>query len=103
MYAYVTLRNNCKRRGVVFGLSFKQFLAFAVKTEYMHKKGTGKTSLHIDRVNQTNGYFASNIQALTNSANVKKYIEWSRNEKGKSEFKTRKKLNLDDGMGNYPF
>jgi hypothetical protein len=101
-YAFYVLKNNAKRRGVVFGLTFEDFKKFAIKTNYMKKKGTGSESLHIDRIDEKKGYFKGNIQVLSNSDNVKKYLHYYLNEKGKPVgFKVRKSFVLKEE--DYPY
>lgn len=82
-YAYTALRTNAKRRGKEFTLTFEEFKEFVIKTDYMAKKGIYKTSFHIDREKEHLGYTKNNIQALTNSENVKKYLEYYWNEEEK--------------------
>lgn len=81
-YCYQTLRNNAKRRGKEFDLTFDQFLNFATKTDYILGKGRTRESFHIDRIDETKGYTLNNIQVLTNSENVKKYLRYSFDERG---------------------
>jgi len=78
--AYFNLRCNAKRRGKKFDLSFEEFKTFAIETKYYKKKGIFSTSLHIDRIDETKGYSIDNIQTLTNSANVKKHLNYKYNE-----------------------
>lgn len=80
--AYQSLKNNAKRRGKEFDLTFEEFLKFVHKTEYMLGKGRSKTSLHIDRIDEEKGYVKGNIQVLTNTENVRKYLNWELNHKG---------------------
>lgn len=75
-YAYSTLRTNAKRRGKFFDLTFDQFKAFAIKTKYYKKKGIYSDNYHIDRIDETGGYTIGNIQVLTNSANIRKYLDY---------------------------
>jgi len=72
-YAYNNLKQNAKRRNKHFELTFEQFKAFAVATEYYKKKGRKATCYHIDRIDETQGYTIDNIQVLTNQENVRKY------------------------------
>jgi hypothetical protein len=74
--AYFTLRDNSKRRGKIFELTFDQFSEFCRKTDYLNKSGKFKDSFHIDRINENEGYLINNIQVLTNSENVKKYMRF---------------------------
>lgn len=72
-YAYNNLKHNAKKRNKHFELSFAEFKAFAVATEYYKKKGRKATCYHIDRIDETQGYTRDNIQILTNQENVRKY------------------------------
>jgi hypothetical protein len=74
-YTYGVLRRNARRRGISFELSFKEFLQFACRTEYLIGKGRTAEGLTIDRIDTGQGYKADNIQALTCSDNARKEIE----------------------------
>lgn len=89
-YAFFTLRNNAKRRGKEFSLTFEQFKEFAVKTDYLNGRGRTKEGFHIDRLKEDEGYHIDNLQVLTNSENVKKYIVWNGRVNGRDTFKTVK-------------
>jgi hypothetical protein len=80
-YAYQELRARAKKRGKEFTLTLEEFKAFCTRTEYMVKKGIYKESLHIDRIDETRGYTADNIQVLSNSENIKKYLAYCEHEK----------------------
>jgi hypothetical protein len=71
-YAWQNLKDNAKRRGKEFTLTLEEFEKFAVKTAYMHRKGRGRFSYTIDRIDPEKGYTPDNIQVLTNSDNVRK-------------------------------
>lgn len=75
-YAYQNLKDNAKRRGKRFQLTLEQFTEFAVKTEYIEKRGRSKTGYHIDRIREWEGYHIGNIQVLENTRNVKKKLEF---------------------------
>lgn len=75
-YAFITLRNNAKRRGKEFSITFDQFKEFCKKTKILLGRGIEKNSLHIDRIDESKGYTIDNIQPLTNGENVKKYREY---------------------------
>lgn len=86
-YAYETLRSNVYRRKgkAWFYLTFEEFKQYAVETEYIGKKGITKVGYHIDRMDDTMGYFIGNIQPLTNVLNLgKRYkklnYEWDEEE-----------------------
>lgn len=86
-YTYNNLKSNAKRRGKLFQISFEQFKNFVVEVDYIAKKGIYKKSLHIDRIDENLGYSIENIQVLTNSDNVKKFLNYKYNGE-KMEFKT---------------
>lgn len=73
--AYHNLRGNARRRGKDFSLTFEEFKEFAVKCFYIDKRGKHHNGLHIDRIDETRGYHADNIQPLTNTENIKKYVQ----------------------------
>lgn len=75
-YAYNNLKGHAKARGKEFTLTFEQFKEFAVKADYIAKKGRQSYSYHIDRKDETKGYTIDNIQILTNGENVRKYKQW---------------------------
>lgn len=79
-YAYNTLKQNAKRRKKFFDLTFEQFKSFAIKVDYIGRKGRKYTSLHIDRIDESRGYTANNIQALTNAQNGRKFRRWKSGE-----------------------
>ena len=85
---YQDLRNNAKRRGKEFTLTFEEFKTFCVKTEYIINKGRTKEGFTIDRIDQNEGYHIWNIQVLSNTKNVKKFIEYKYNN-GQMEFNFR--------------
>lgn len=71
-YAYYVLRNNAKRRGVAFELTFDEFSEFCVKYDYLAGKGRKKESYSIDRRDNTIGYLKSNIRVMTLGENSRK-------------------------------
>ncbi len=101
-YAYSVLKNNAKRRGHAFELTFEQFKEFAVRTDYMAGKGIYKNSLHIDRIDEAGGYTVDNIQVLTNTENVRKFLSYNYDENGRpTDFRMVKAVQLVDE--DYPF
>ncbi len=97
-YAYDTLRNNAKRRNKAFSLTLAQFTSFAQRVDYMAKKGIAATSMHIDRIIESEGYHENNIQPLQNADNIRKYLSyyWDEvNRKMVFDTKTRKDSKLD--------
>lgn len=98
-YTYNNLKNNARNRGKEFNLTFQQFKDFCIKTDYMQNKGITKTSYHIDRIDETKGYTIDNIQVLTNTENVKKYVEWvGRDENKVSKFTTKTIIRRDENV-----
>lgn len=67
--AYQTLKYNSKRRNIEFDLTFEEFEEFAIKEDYIGKKGRLGTSYTIDRKEEHIGYTKNNIQILTRSQN----------------------------------
>jgi hypothetical protein len=70
--SYLNLRNNSKRRGIKFELTYEQFLEFGYKHKYFIGKGKTKDSYSIDRIKNELGYTIDNIQILTISQNASK-------------------------------
>ncbi len=96
-YAFSVMKNNAKRRGKAFEISFEYFKKFVIDTSYMAGKGITKTGLHIDRIKEELGYIEGNLQVITNTQNVKKYLSYTYNEKGKPEnFKIKKSVSLEN-------
>jgi hypothetical protein len=72
LYCFVNLRNNAKRRGIEFKITFDQFKQFAYETKYLAGKGRQRDSLTIDRIDNSIGYVPGNLQAMTKSDNSRK-------------------------------
>jgi hypothetical protein len=102
--AYITLKYNAKRRGKVFELTFEQFSSFVVKTNYIKGRGKKKDSYHIDRIDESQGYTSSNIQVLTNTQNMKKYLQYYTDHNGKPDgFKTNTGRSEEESPSYLPF
>jgi len=71
-YTYSLLKTNAKRRGKVFTLTLEQFRQFCTETNYLALKGKQGSNLSIDRIDNSKGYEAGNLQVLTLSANSRK-------------------------------
>lgn len=85
--AFHRLKGHAKSRNKKFLITFEQFCEFAVQVDYISKKGRSKKSYHIDRIDEEKGYEIDNIQILTNTENVKKYLKWKQRDKnGKDQF-----------------
>lgn len=72
-YSYHVLKNNAKRRGKKFTLTFERFTELAKEIDYMNKKGTRAKSMTIDRKREEEGYTDENVQGLTLKENIYKY------------------------------
>jgi hypothetical protein len=68
---YHNLKNNAKHRGIPFELTFEQFLLFAIRTEYINKRGKTIYSLTIDRMRGSVGYVLGNIRVITLGKNIR--------------------------------
>jgi hypothetical protein len=101
--AYYILKENAKRRGKVFELSFEEFEQFAIKTDYIKKKGITAQSFHIDRKEETGGYTAGNLQLLTNSQNVKKYLKYAYDEHNRKMMFTTEVIKSPGEIKDVPF
>lgn len=86
---FINLRKRAKSRGKEFYLTFEQYKSFAIKTNYHINKGRSANSYHIDRIDENGPYSIDNIQVLTNSQNIRKFVQFKqRNEKNEVEFET---------------
>jgi len=70
-YQLGNLRRRAKQRGHEFSITFEQFKAFAERTDYMKHKGKTALSLSIHRKDNSRGYHADNIDAVSLSLNSK--------------------------------
>lgn len=73
-YAYLALKNNAKRRGIVFTITLSDFRQFCHKVKYIGHSGRSADSYTIDRRHNDVGYHIDNIAVITRSENVKKYF-----------------------------
>lgn len=80
--AFHNLKNNAKRRGKEFNLSYDWFLKFVTDTNYIEKKGREPHSLSIDRIDNSKGYTEDNLQVITFSENASKGDESLNTEGG---------------------
>lgn len=103
-YCYFILKNNARARKKEFTITFAEFVKVAVRYSYFKGKGRTATSLHIDRKREELGYVPGNIQVLQNGDNVRKYMSWQYDEKGKPErFRFHKSNTSDGNKEEYPF
>lgn len=71
-YSFNKLKQRAKERGKAFSLTYAEYEGFAIKTDYARLKGKTSLSLSIDRVDNSRGYEAGNIAALTLRENSRK-------------------------------
>jgi hypothetical protein len=71
-YAFQTLKDNAKRRGKEFKLTYDEFIDFDKREHYIRDKGRGPNDASIDRPVNSQGYTANNIQILTVAENSAK-------------------------------
>lgn len=93
-YKLQTLKDNAKRRGIFFAISYDEFVTFVNENiDKFDLRGRTKMSFHIDRIDETRGYTIDNIQLITNIDNVKKWLTWvSKNPDGTNNFRYVKRI-----------
>lgn len=83
-YSFKNLKVRAKQRGKVFTLTRDEYLKFAKETDYGRLKGKTSLSLSIDRKDNSKGYSADNIAAITIRENCRKQWvdlpQWLRDE-----------------------
>jgi len=70
-YLFMVRRNNAKRRGKIWTLTFEEFKEFCEKTGYDKTRGKYASDFSIDRINPELGYSIENIRSITVSDNSK--------------------------------
>lgn len=65
-------RKRARQRGIVWNLSFEEFAAFCLETNYLGLRGKTAGDMSIDRKDETLPYQAGNLQILTVSQNSRK-------------------------------
>jgi|SRR6185312_1176724 len=73
-YAYQSLRNNAKRRNILFTITLEQFREWCSKVIYIGFSGRRSTSFTIDRRHNDIGYHIDNIEVMEKGENVKKFF-----------------------------
>ena len=73
-YVWQNLKDNAKRRGKEFTLTFEQWESFLSTNNYMEERGRGSDSLNIDRRVNSQGYDINNIQVLDGWSNRSKGV-----------------------------
>lgn len=71
-YRYSCLKQNAKKRGIVFTLTISEFREWCEKVQYLKKVGITKDSFNIDRVIASRGYEKNNLQLINMGLNTRK-------------------------------
>lgn len=69
------LRSRAKERGHTCGISFDDFYAWCIETDYHLLRGRFADDASIDRIKNEIGYEKGNLQILTVGQNSKKELE----------------------------
>lgn len=69
---YINLKSHAKARGHEFTLTFAQWRAFCLRTDYHKLKGLEPDSLTVERKDEARGYHADNLTVLKHSENVRR-------------------------------
>jgi hypothetical protein len=76
-YSYQSFKDNAKRRGKEFLVTYEQYVEFGHKHRLFRPDGTRYTNMTIDRLDCTKGYYVENMQVLTLVENSRKrYVEY---------------------------
>ena len=107
-YSYANKKQNSKRKGIPFELSFEEFKKFAVPVKDLF--GRGKKDYHIGRINEDpqkgyHGYRADNIVLVTNTENQAMRTKdfWYNPETKKVEFMTTTRVEENKRNDDVPF
>lgn len=73
-YCYQALKDNAKRRGKYFDLTYMEFQKFCIEKNYLQTKGRNANSASIDRIENDKGYTINNLQILSVADNTKKEL-----------------------------
>lgn len=68
--AFNNLKKSARRRGHEFSLTIGQFREFAVRYDYLNKRGKHAEGFTVNRIDADEGYHIWNLEVITNSANV---------------------------------
>ena len=71
-YFYNYWKQNAKRRGKIFEVTFEQFQQFCKDNNFMELKGRFSENASIDRIRSWEGYYYENLQVLSVGGNVRK-------------------------------
>ena len=75
-YAFLNLKHNAAKRGVIFTITYEDFKKWCSKVKYIGFSGRNAESLTIDRRHNDVGYHIDNIQVMTRSENVVKFFHY---------------------------
>lgn len=75
-YAFTNLKNNAKRRCVLFTITLDQFRKWCSKVSYIGFSGRSSESFTIDRKHNDIGYHIDNIQVMTKRDNIVKFFSY---------------------------
>lgn len=88
--AYDTLKDHARERNLPFTLSRKEFSKLVEGTKVFKEDGSRDSDWHIDRIDPTKGYEASNLQVLHVHDNIVKGNQERWDSKYKRHLKYRK-------------
>jgi hypothetical protein len=71
-YAYRVTRQNAKRRGKDWSITYEEWAEFCSRTQYLENKGRGPNSASLDRIDPAKGYSLDNLRILSLSENSRK-------------------------------
>lgn len=75
--AYEGIKARAKRKGREFTITLDYFRKFCYKVDYRAGLGRSADSYTVDRIIEEKGYVPGNLQKLTNSENVRKYLSYN--------------------------
>lgn len=76
-YSYQAFKDNAKRRGKEFLVTYQEYVDFGLKHHLFRPDGTRYNNMTIDRLDCTKGYHVENMQVLTCIENSRKrYVEY---------------------------
>jgi hypothetical protein len=79
-YLFRTLRNNAKRRGIFFALTFEHYVEECRKHNYFELRGPGADDLTIDRDVPALGYVDGNLKFISRKDNsIKRWEDERKN------------------------
>ena len=96
-YAYLNLKHNAKKRGVLFTITFEDFKEWCTKVKYIGFAGRSADSLTIDRRYNDIGYHIDNIQVMTRRENIVKYFYYDYRSRSVS-FETKQPVEADEDL-----